>query len=85
MSETSTGPWMEMMQCKDRFQAMVALLVEFDERTERYRKFGEPEQHFFRRAGRSAHTRVCPLASIHGLGGQTARPPGALREALAHG
>lgn len=54
MSESQTatpaGPWKEMMQCKERFQGMVAMLAEYDERTGRYRKFGEPEQHYFRRA-----------------------------------
>lgn len=34
----------------EAFQKIVGLLVEFDERTGRYQKYGDPENHFMRKA-----------------------------------
>lgn len=44
------GEWKEITKRKEGFQALVAVLVDFDERTARYRRYGDPEQHFFRKA-----------------------------------
>ncbi len=54
MNDPEFGDWKELLKRKEQFQEMVAMLVDFDERTGRHRRFGEPEQHFFRKAVVSA-------------------------------
>ncbi len=44
------GVWAELESQKAEFQKIVRLLVEFDERTGRYRRFEDPENHFMRKA-----------------------------------
>ncbi|MDH5655716.1 MAG: hypothetical protein OEZ34_07405 [Spirochaetia bacterium] len=42
--------WRELCKKKDEFQKIVKLLVDFDESTGRYRRYGDPESHFMRRS-----------------------------------
>ena len=42
--------WRELVGRKEEFQGIVRLLTEFDERTGRFRRFGDPETHYMRRA-----------------------------------
>lgn len=42
--------WKELREGKTEFQKILALLIEFDEKTGRHRKYGEPETHYMRTA-----------------------------------
>ena len=42
--------WNELQECKYEFQKIVNLLVEFDEKTGRYRRYPDRETHFMRKA-----------------------------------
>lgn len=44
------GQWYEIDENKEEFQKIVKLLVDFDETTGRYRRYGDPETHFMRRS-----------------------------------
>ncbi len=49
-ADEDSGPWMELVSRKEDFQEILRLLVDFDERTDRYNRYGEPEMHYLRRA-----------------------------------
>lgn len=49
-SAVRRGDWRELVGRREEFQAIVRLLTEFDERTGRFRRFGDPETHYMRRA-----------------------------------
>jgi len=42
--------WKELSGGRDEFQKIVKLLVDFDETTGRYRRYGDPEAHYMRRS-----------------------------------
>lgn len=42
--------WVELREEKGSFQSILRLLTDFDEQTGRYRRFGDPQTHFMRRA-----------------------------------
>ena len=42
--------WRELTDKKEEFQKIVKLLVDFDESTGRYRRYGDPESHYMRRS-----------------------------------
>ena len=49
-NEITNRKWTELLERKDEFQGIVRLLVEFDEKTGRYRKYGDQETHYMRKA-----------------------------------
>ena len=61
--------WHELESKKEEFQKIVRLLVDFDETTGRYRRYGDPETHFMRRSVSVADADrlrifLCPLGGF---------------------
>lgn len=47
---SATAPWRELSAGKEEMQKIILLLVEFDERTGRFKRYGDPESHWMRKA-----------------------------------
>lgn len=50
MKNENRPAWREITNRKEEFQKIVSLLIEFDERTGRYQRYGDPESHYMRKA-----------------------------------
>lgn len=50
MKKENRPAWREVTSRKEEFQKIVGLLIEFDERTGRYQRYGDPESHYMRKA-----------------------------------
>ncbi len=49
-AEKKTDQWFELTSRKDEFQNILRLLVDFDEKTGRYKNYGGEEQHWLRKS-----------------------------------